>query len=80
VTFLGVAAREQVPAMKQFVSTYKMGGFIHLADVDASVWRHFGITEQPAFAFIAVDGSAKVVPGVLSEQDVDGLLKIVAKA
>jgi thiol-disulfide isomerase/thioredoxin len=62
LTFLGVAARDQVPAMKHFVATYKMAGFTHLADVDASVWRHFGITEQPAFAFIAADGSAQVVP------------------
>ena len=78
-TFLGVAARDQVPAMNQFVATYKMGGFTHLADVDASVWRHFGITEQPAFAFIAADGSAQVVPGVLSEQDLDGRTKTLAK-
>jgi hypothetical protein len=43
------------------------------------VWRHFGITEQPAFAFIAPDGSAQVVRGVLSEQEVDGRLKTLAK-
>jgi hypothetical protein len=36
VTFLGVAARDQVSAMTQFVSTHKMGGFIHLAEMDGS--------------------------------------------
>ena len=65
--------------MNQFVATYKMGGFTHLADVNTSVWRHFGITEQPAFAFIAADGSAQVVSGVLSEQALDGRTKTLAK-
>jgi hypothetical protein len=40
---------------------------------------HFGITEQPAFAFIAADGSAQVVKGALSEQDLDGRLSALAK-
>jgi hypothetical protein len=39
--------------------------------------RHHRAT---GIAFIAVDGSAQVVPGMLSEQDLDGRLKTVAKA
>jgi hypothetical protein len=67
--------------MTQFVSTHKMGGFIHLAEMDGSVWRHFGITEQPAFAFVAVDGAAQAVPGVLSEQtSADGLNRRQARS
>jgi thiol-disulfide isomerase/thioredoxin len=69
VTFVGVAAQDTVPAMKDFVSKYKMGAFTHLADVDASVWQRFNVTSQPAFAFIATDGSVQVVKGTLSEQD-----------
>jgi thiol-disulfide isomerase/thioredoxin len=45
VTFVGVAARDQVPAMKQFVAKYQMAGYTQLADLDGSVWRHFGITQ-----------------------------------
>lgn len=78
VTFLGVAALDQVPAMKQFVATYKMGGFTHLADSDASVWRHFGVTYQPAYAFIAPDGSVDVVKSSLSEQDLNQRLTALA--
>lgn len=78
MTFLGVAALDQLPAMKQFVATYKMGGFTHLADLDGAVWRHFGVTQQPAFAFIAADASVQVVKGTLSEQDLDSRLSTLA--
>lgn len=69
VTFIGVAAQDQVPAMQEFVSKYKMDSFAHLADLDASVWTRFGVTAQPAFAFIGADGKVDVVKGTLSEQD-----------
>jgi thiol-disulfide isomerase/thioredoxin len=69
VTFVGVAALDRVPAMNQFVANYQLGGFTHLADTDTSVWRHFGITEQPAFALIAPNGSVEVVKGTMSETD-----------
>lgn len=68
VTFVGVAARDQLPAMKQFVANYHMGSFTHLADLDGAVWQRFGITEQPAFAFVSANGTVDIVKGTLSEQ------------
>ncbi|MDQ2791498.1 MAG: protein disulfide oxidoreductase [Actinomycetota bacterium] len=68
VTFVGVAAQDQLPAMKEFVSKYHMGSFTHLADLNGSVWQRFGVTQQPAFAFIGADGAVDVVKGTLSEQ------------
>lgn len=68
VTFVGVAAQDQLPAMKEFVAKYHMGSFTHLADVNGSVWQRFGVTQQPAFAFIGPDGVVDVVKGTLSEQ------------
>lgn len=68
VTFVGVAAQDQLPAMKEFVTKYHMGSFTHLADLNGSVWQRFGVTQQPAFAFIAADGTVDVVKGTLSEQ------------
>lgn len=70
VRFVGVAAQDQVPAMQAFVQRYRMDGFPHLADLDASVWRQFGVTQQPAFAFVAADGRADVVRGALPEQEI----------
>lgn len=67
VTFVGVAALDEVPAMQQFVDRYPVKGFSHLADTDGAVWAKFGITAQPAFAFVRADGNVDVVRGTLGE-------------
>ncbi|MFT7869089.1 MULTISPECIES: redoxin domain-containing protein [Amycolatopsis] len=67
VTFVGVAAQDELPAMKEFVADHALGGFVHLADVDASIWTRFGVTYQPAYAFIKPDGTVDVVKEQLSE-------------
>ena len=67
VTFIGVAARADVAAMREFVDKYHMAGFAQLADNDAVVWAKFGVTQQPAYAFVSQDGSIDVVKGTLSE-------------
>lgn len=69
VTFIGVAGLDQVPAMKEFVDKYKLQEFRQLADADGTVWAKFGVTRQPAFAFIHPDSSIDVVKGPLSEPD-----------
>lgn len=68
VTFLGVAALDKEPAMRDFVKRFGLGGFTHLADVDSAVWKRFGVTAQPAYAFIGRDGKVEVETGQLSEQ------------
>jgi thiol-disulfide isomerase/thioredoxin len=52
IQFVGVAAQDQVPAMQDFVERFHLGSFPHLADTDAVVWKRFGVTYQPACAFI----------------------------
>jgi thiol-disulfide isomerase/thioredoxin len=80
VTFIGVAAQDKVPAMREFVAKYHMESFTHLADLDASVWTRFGVTAQPAFAFIGKDGTVDVVKGTLSEQDLTARVSTLAGA
>ncbi|MFD9741229.1 redoxin family protein [Umezawaea sp. NPDC059074] len=70
VTWVGVAAQDQLPAMKDFVAKYDMNGFQHIADLDASVWQRFGVSAQPAFAFIDKDGKADVIIGSPTEEDI----------
>ncbi|MDZ7885450.1 MAG: protein disulfide oxidoreductase [Mycobacterium sp.] len=65
-TFVGVAALDQEPAMQEFVDRYDLG-FTNIADVDGAVWQRFGVTAQPAFAFVGADGSVDVVRGTLGE-------------
>jgi thiol-disulfide isomerase/thioredoxin len=69
VRFVGVAAQDDVAAMHDFVDEHDLAKFDHLADVDAEVWRHFGVTYQPAYAFIGADGSVEVVKGGLEESE-----------
>lgn len=74
VTFVGVAAQDQVPAMQRFVDQYGVD-FTHLADTEAALWRAFGVTVQPAYAFVAADGSIEVVKSQLGR---DALAERVA--
>jgi thiol-disulfide isomerase/thioredoxin len=69
VTFLGVAARDEVPKMQDFVRQYRLDSFQHLADVDGAVWKRFGVVEQPAYAFVKADGTVEVVTARVSKAD-----------
>jgi thiol-disulfide isomerase/thioredoxin len=71
VTFVGVGAQDGLPAMKKFVADNEVGGFQHLADLDASIWTRFGITQQPAYAFVRPDGNIVVVKQQLSEESLN---------
>lgn len=75
ISFVGVAAQDEVPAMREFADTYKIGSFTNLADTEAAVWQRFGITAQPAFAFISADGAVEVVKGTLSAEDLTARLR-----
>ncbi len=68
VTFVGVAGLGEIPEMQAFVEDYELAAFTHLADVDGSIWSRFGITRQPAYAFIDDSGQVEVVRGLLGEQ------------
>ncbi|MGV0635885.1 redoxin family protein [Mycolicibacillus trivialis] len=71
VTFVGVASAAQLPEMKEFIATYPVGSFTHLADTDGAVWRTFGVTKQPAFAFVAADGQTELVKGEVTSVELD---------
>jgi thiol-disulfide isomerase/thioredoxin len=79
VTFVGVAAGAPVSAMREFVDKYQLNGFTQLADVDAKVWAKFGVTEQPAYAFISSGGDVDVVKGVLPRAQLAQRLDALAR-
>lgn len=70
VTMIGVAGQSDVPAMQEFIDNFGVEGFEHIADVDGSVWASFGVTYQPAFAFIDADGTVTTVPGSLPRSEI----------
>lgn len=65
VTFLGVPGIGEPDAMRAFVEETGTGGFEHVVDDDGSLWQRFGVVAQPAFAFIAPDGTVEVFAGAL---------------
>jgi peroxiredoxin len=69
VTFVGVAALSDTAGMREFVKNYGIGSFTNLADTNASVWQRFGVTSQPAYAFIRPNGTVETVKSSLSEDE-----------
>jgi thiol-disulfide isomerase/thioredoxin len=65
VHVLGVAGRGRVEDMRAFVDDTGTAGVEHLVDADGSLWSRFGIVAQPAYAFVAPDGSVEVFAGAL---------------
>ena len=71
VTFVGVAARADLPAMQNFVARYNLG-FTNLDDADGSIWARFNVPWQPAYLFVRADGTSTFVnnpTSAMSEQD-----------
>lgn len=73
VTFVGVAALDEVPAMQAFVDQYDLD-FTHVADPSdgAELWLRFGVSVQPAYAFVGADGSVEVVKSQLGKDELAG--------
>ncbi|MGV8964643.1 MAG: redoxin domain-containing protein [Cellulomonas sp.] len=69
VTFLGVPGIGKQDAMRAFVEETGTGGFEHVVDDDGSLWQRFGVISQPAFAFIAPDGTVEVFAGALGADE-----------
>ncbi|MBT2390729.1 redoxin domain-containing protein [Streptomyces sp. ISL-1] len=66
--FVGVAGLGQTPDMRAFVKDYKVTAFEHVADLDGTVWKRFGVTQQPAYAFVDDSGKVEVIRGELGEK------------
>ncbi len=65
VRFVGVPGLGPVDDMKRFVADTGTAGFTHVVDADGALWQRFGVVAQPAFAFVAADGTVTAHPGGL---------------
>lgn len=59
--------------MQGFIDTFSIE-FPQAVSEDGSLWARFGVPYQPAWVFVNDDGSAQVVQGAISEQDLTGIL------
>jgi peroxiredoxin len=78
VQFVGVAAQDQVAAMRRFIDEHGLGFFPHIADVDGSIWKRFGVVEQPSHAFVKADGSVEMVLRQLPTADLLDNVRLLA--
>jgi peroxiredoxin len=79
VEIIGVASRDDVPPMEEFVARHEMGDMRHIADVEGAVWQQYGVVAQPAWVFIdGESGRAERVLGALSEADLQARLEALA--
>jgi peroxiredoxin len=79
VTFIGVASRDRLTAIKQFATRYGLDASTELADLDGAVWRHFEITSPPAFVFIAATGATQIVREAVSTEVLGARFDALAK-
>lgn len=62
--------------MRDFVADTGTGAMTHLVDDDGSLWKRFGVFNQPSFAFVSRDGSVRILRG---GQDEDELRQVAAE-
>ena len=77
VTFVGVAAKADLPALQNFVSKYNLN-FTNINDSDGSIWAMFNVPWQPAYVFLRPDGSSTFVnnpASVMSQQELSDRVK-----
>jgi hypothetical protein len=74
VTFVGVAWSGSESSYRDFVQRHRLT-FANLDDSDGDIFRQFKITGQPAWAFVSEDGTAEVLLGGLSPQQLDDLVQ-----
>ena len=70
VTLIGVAGLSDADQARVFVEDHGVGGFRHVYDTDGSLWELFGVTGQPAFAYVDDDGTFTVQQGGIGKWDV----------
>lgn len=74
VTVIGVAGRDDVGPMQDFVAEHGLHEMTHVVDADGAIWASYGISYQPAWVFIDAEGNATVNAGMLGY---DGILATV---
>jgi thiol-disulfide isomerase/thioredoxin len=65
VTVIGVAGHDQDSAHEAFVADHGLEHVVHAIDEDGSLWGRYGVNYQPAWVFIAPDGTTRVHAGGL---------------
>jgi hypothetical protein len=74
VEIVGVAGRDSIEPMRDFVARHDLDHVIQIADVDGSVWSRFGVGGQPTWVFVSSAGEVERVFGPISDNDLQARL------
>ena len=65
LTIVGIAGKDTDAEHEAFVDRHDLDVVPHAIDEDGSLWAKYGVGYQPAWVFIAEDGTTRVVAGGL---------------
>lgn len=60
VQVIGMAGRDSVDEMQDFVERHGLGFLPHTADTDGDLWADLRVRYQPTWIFVSADGEASV--------------------
>lgn len=79
VRFVGIGGQASARELRRFVSTYKVGGIEHGADLSGDVSDRFGVTSVPSFAVLYPEGGYEIQDWVSTGQDLHELVAELAR-
>lgn len=65
LAIIGIAGKDTDAEHQEFVERHDLAAIPHAIDDDGSLWAKYGVGYQPAWVFIAEDGTTRVVAGGL---------------
>jgi hypothetical protein len=65
--------------MREFVAEFALDEVLHIVDDDGTIWGRFGVAYQPAWVFIAPDGTIEVVAGAIPDGELESRLTAIAR-
>ncbi len=68
---IGVAGRDGLGPIQEFIDFQMVGGFPHIVDESGEIWSGFDVRSQPAFIFINDDGTVSDPTGSLNEEELN---------
>ena len=78
MNFVGVAGRDELAAINDFITTLDVGSFGHAVDDDGTLWSSYGITTQPSFIFMDDSGEMTTHVGALGIEGLSDRLSALA--
>jgi peroxiredoxin len=79
IDIIGVASRDEVPAMEDFVARHGLSDMVNIADVDGQIWEQFGVVGQPAWVFLDAEaGTGERVLGAIPTPDLESRLEALS--